>query len=178
MIEETSSNNQNQGRNNNTRGKKGKRKNRKKGKVVDITESPSNSKQRNSPTKIGRKPYYNQGLKKVHEREDIKANFEEIFAPLYEEQKKDEKLDYYFDSYSSYHIHEEMLQDKVRTISYQNAIKKYPELFKDKIVLDIGCGTGVLSIFAAQAGAKHVYAVDMALIHKKVSPPSKILFKK
>lgn len=68
--------------------------------------------------------------------------------------------DYYFDSYSHYGIHEEMIKDEVRTGTYKQAILGNPHLFKDKIVLDVGCGTGILSLFCAQAGAKHVYAVD------------------
>ena len=75
-----------------------------------------------------------------------------------------DKHDYYFSSYSSFHIHEEMLKDTVRTRSYQRAIMDNPEDFKDKIVMDIGAGTGILSIFAAKAGAKHVYAIEYAEI--------------
>jgi len=75
-----------------------------------------------------------------------------------------DKHDYYYGSYSSFHIHEEMLKDTVRTRTYQRAIMDNPEDFKDKIVLDIGCGTGILSIFAARAGAKHVYAIEFAEI--------------
>lgn len=71
---------------------------------------------------------------------------------------------HYFGSYDHFAIHEEMLKDRVRTLSYRNAIMKNKDLFKDKIVLDVGCGTGVLSMFAAQAGAKHVLAVDMSNI--------------
>lgn len=68
--------------------------------------------------------------------------------------------DYYFDSYSHFGIHEEMLKDEVRTKAYMNAILQSKHLFKDKVVLDVGCGTGILSMFAAKAGAKHVYGVD------------------
>jgi protein arginine N-methyltransferase 1 len=57
-----------------------------------------------------------------------------------------------------------MLKDQVRTIAYQRAIEQNPNDFKDKIVLDIGAGTGILSIFAARAGAKHVYAIENAEI--------------
>lgn len=55
-----------------------------------------------------------------------------------------------------------LLQDKVRTDGYRQAIVRNSEMFRDKIVLDVGCGTSVLSMFAAKAGAKHVYAVDMS----------------
>ena len=68
--------------------------------------------------------------------------------------------DYYFDSYAHFGIHEDMLKDRVRTLAYKNAIFTNPTLFRDKIVLDVGCGTGILSMFAIRAGAKHVYAVE------------------
>ena len=71
---------------------------------------------------------------------------------------------HYFSSYDHYSIHEEMLQDTVRTLSYRNAIAQNKELFKDKVVLDVGCGTGILSMFAAKNGAKHVIGVDMSSI--------------
>ncbi len=67
--------------------------------------------------------------------------------------------DYYFDSYAHFGIHEEMLKDGVRTKAYRDAILNNKHLFKDKIVLDVGCGTGILCMFAAKAGAKHVYGV-------------------
>ncbi|KFK40319.1 protein arginine n-methyltransferase 1 [Arabis alpina] len=68
--------------------------------------------------------------------------------------------DYYFDSYSHFGIHEEMLKDVVRTKSYRDVIYKNKFLIKDKIVLDVGAGTGILSLFCAKAGAAHVYAVE------------------
>lgn len=53
-----------------------------------------------------------------------------------------------------------MLKDEVRTLSYRASIYQNKHLFKDKIVLDVGCGTGILSMFAAKSGAKHVYGVS------------------
>ncbi|KAH3762669.1 protein arginine N-methyltransferase [Pelomyxa schiedti] len=71
--------------------------------------------------------------------------------------------DYYWNSYSHYSIHEEMLKDHVRTDSYRRAIMA-PGVVKGKVVVDVGCGTGILSLFCASAGAKKVYAIDCAEI--------------
>ncbi|KAF6255866.1 protein arginine N-methyltransferase [Scenedesmus sp. NREL 46B-D3] len=57
-----------------------------------------------------------------------------------------------------------MLKDTVRTRSYMNSILNNKFMFKDKIVLDIGCGTGILSLFAAKAGAAHVYGIECSSI--------------
>lgn len=48
----------------------------------------------------------------------------------------------------------------MRTDGYRNAILNNPELFKGKVVLDVGCGTGILSMFAARAGAAKVIGID------------------
>ncbi|XP_054722599.1 protein arginine N-methyltransferase 1-like [Uloborus diversus] len=68
--------------------------------------------------------------------------------------------DYYFDSYAHFGIHEEMLKDEVRTLTYRNAMYHNKHLFRGKVVLDIGCGTGILCMFAAKAGASKVIGIE------------------
>jgi len=81
--------------------------------------------------------------------------------------------DYYFDSYSHFGIHEEMLKDDVRTRTYMNSILQNRHLFKDKVVLDVGCGTGILCMFAAKAGAKKVIGVECAGISTRLRRSSR-----
>ena len=74
-----------------------------------------------------------------------------------------------------WNVLQEMLKDTVRTKTYQNVIYQNSFLFKDKIVLDVGAGTGILSLFCAKGGAKHVYAVspvDLQVVHSR---PSKLV---
>ncbi|KAJ0023072.1 hypothetical protein NQD34_015206 [Periophthalmus magnuspinnatus] len=70
----------------------------------------------------------------------------------------------YFDSYSDVSIHEEMLADRVRTGAYRSAILRNSASIRGRTVLDVGAGTGVLSAFCVQAGARRVYAVEASSI--------------
>jgi protein arginine N-methyltransferase 1 len=71
-----------------------------------------------------------------------------------------EEQDGYFKSYQDLEIHELMLIDSARNEAYRKAISMNREQFKGKTVMDIGSGTGFLSILAAQASAKKVYAIE------------------
>eukprot|EP01134_Creolimax_fragrantissima_P005935 CFRG5935T1 len=70
----------------------------------------------------------------------------------------------YFESYAGLQIHEDMIRDEVRTQAYRRAILDHKDYFKGKVVLDVGAGTGILSVFCAQAGAKKVYSVEASAI--------------
>ncbi|GAA5893921.1 hypothetical protein JCM6882_003128 [Rhodosporidiobolus microsporus] len=77
--------------------------------------------------------------------------------------------DHYFESYQYNDIHEIMLKDRVRTNAYRDFIVHPANAprFQGKVVLDVGCGTGILSMFAAKAGARKVYAVDASNVAYK-----------
>jgi len=66
----------------------------------------------------------------------------------------------YFCEYAYLYHQMDMLEDSHRTGSYFNAIMWNPGCFAGKVVLDVGAGSGILSIMAARAGAKMVYAVE------------------
>lgn len=59
-----------------------------------------------------------------------------------------------------------MIEDQVRTDTYQKAIMQDPSFIKGKVICDVGCGSGILSLFCAQAGAKKVYAIEASQIAK------------
>ncbi|KAF4116005.1 hypothetical protein G5714_003494 [Onychostoma macrolepis] len=79
---------------------------------------------------------------------------------VFSERTEESSAVQYFQFYGYLSQQQNMMQDYVRTGTYQRAILQNHTDFKDKVVLDVGCGSGILSFFAAQAGARKVYAVE------------------
>lgn len=83
-------------------------------------------------------------------------------SPIMQGTEADKAADFanYFCSYAYLYHQKQMLMDHVRMRAYHSAIMTNKSLFEGKVVLDVGTGSGVLSIWAAQAGASKVFAVE------------------
>ena len=67
----------------------------------------------------------------------------------------------HFRHYAELANQQNMLEDTTRTRTYHDAFHHNRSDFQGKVVLDVGAGSGILSIFAAQSGAERVYAVEV-----------------
>ncbi|MEA2512669.1 MAG: hypothetical protein QOF33_2024 [Thermomicrobiales bacterium] len=59
-------------------------------------------------------------------------------------------------------VHGRMLGDRTRTASFLAAVREVVR--PGDVVVDIGTGTGILAIAAAQSGARRVYAIEASMI--------------
>lgn len=67
-------------------------------------------------------------------------------------------MEKYLKAYGDVELQRIMVSDSPRTNAFHAAINEAVQ--PGDVVLDVGTGTGILAMFAAQAGAKKVYAID------------------
>jgi protein arginine N-methyltransferase 1 len=70
------------------------------------------------------------------------------------------KQPWMMEEFASPILQESLLLDKARCDAYREAIRRTVK--QGDLVVDLGAGTGLLSFFALQAGARHVYAIEMS----------------
>ncbi|KAL9325530.1 hypothetical protein ACSQ67_006175 [Phaseolus vulgaris] len=133
-------------------------------------------------SEVGKKPLFSRGVSIQFKNEEESAAFHCVVQQWKKEvhaqggngrngtvttskSKFDEKIEsssakMYFHYYGQLLHQQNMLQDYVRTGTYHAAVIENRSDFAGRVVVDVGAGSGILSLFAAQAGAKHVYAVE------------------
>lgn len=56
-----------------------------------------------------------------------------------------------------------MLADQPRTTKYHSVILQNKESLKDKVILDVGCGTGIISLFCAHHARPKAVSVSASI---------------
>ncbi|XP_073228080.1 histone-arginine methyltransferase CARMER-like [Porites lutea] len=101
-------------------------------------------------------------------REDV-VDFKELLnattgrmkkRSVFNERTEKASASQYFQFYGYLSQQQNMMQDYIRTSTYQRAMLQNCTDFQDKVVIDVGAGSGILSFFAVQAGARKVYAIE------------------
>ncbi|XP_019738081.1 protein arginine N-methyltransferase 2 isoform X2 [Hippocampus comes] len=91
----------------------------------------------------------------------VPANYLSQGASEEEEEEDAWQDEEYYSTYGTLNLHLEMLSDKSRTETYRRVIVDNSASLHRKVVMDLGCGTGIMSLFCAQlAQPAAVYAVE------------------
>ncbi|ESO10254.1 hypothetical protein HELRODRAFT_72919 [Helobdella robusta] len=96
----------------------------------------------------------------------LKSAVSPVNGSIFSQRTDASSAEQYFQFYGYMSQQQNMMQDYIRTSTYQRAMLDNTMDFKDKVVLDVGAGSGILSFFAIQAGAKKVYAIEASSMAK------------